>query len=343
MAGRAGRDNRPDNASVYALAIDPSTPATLYAGTSASGRRGRLQEHRRRGELERRQHRPDWPHCRQGPGHRSSPLPRSTPGRTRRRRLQEHRRRGELERHQRGPDQHQMSMPWPSILRTPATLYAGTAGGVFKSSDGGESWAAANTGLTNLSVQALAINPTTPATLYAGTGGGVFRSTDSGGTWAAFNMGLPSLNVSALALDPTGTTLYAGLEGGGVWQLTAPTTGTHHRAPPRERSRLGRQRRLLHDERRGRQHRPRGRILHAEVPRPRPGRLERPRANLQPRSRQVHDVRRRPRLRLQRDLQLRRHPHHLEHVDPRHRLRHFHSRLWRHLRPDDSGRRLSPT
>ena len=45
---------------------------------------------------------------------------------------------------------------------TPATLYAGTGGGVFKSTDSGGTWAAANTGLTNLDVAALAIDPTTP-------------------------------------------------------------------------------------------------------------------------------------------------------------------------------------
>ena len=103
----------------------------------------------------------------------------------------------------------------------------GLTGASSRAPTAAATWAAANTGLTNLSVNALAIDPTTPATLYAGTNGGVFRSTDSGGTWAAFNTGLPNLPVNALALDPTGaTTLYAGLEGGGVWQLTAPTTGT---------------------------------------------------------------------------------------------------------------------
>jgi hypothetical protein len=59
---------------------------------------------------------------------------------------------------------------------TPTTLYAGTEfDGVFKSTDGGATWSAVNTGLTNTDVRALAIHPTTPATLYAGTyGGGVF-------------------------------------------------------------------------------------------------------------------------------------------------------------------------
>ena len=59
---------------------------------------------------------------------------------------------------------------------TPTTLYAGTdAGGVFKSTNGGGAWSAVNAGLTNTNVLALALAPATPSTPYAGTaGGGVF-------------------------------------------------------------------------------------------------------------------------------------------------------------------------
>src|SRR4029453_10459669 len=58
------------------------------------------------------------------------------------------------------------------------TLYAGTNGGVFQSTDGGSSWNAVNTGLTVLTVGALAIDPATPTTLYAGTdGGSIFAMT----------------------------------------------------------------------------------------------------------------------------------------------------------------------
>ena len=47
----------------------------------------------------------------------------------------------------------------------PATLYAGTERGVFKSEDSGAAWSSANTGLSNNAVYALAIDPTTPTTL----------------------------------------------------------------------------------------------------------------------------------------------------------------------------------
>jgi uncharacterized repeat protein (TIGR01451 family) len=105
---------------------------------------------------------------------------------------------------------------------TPATLYAGTYGGVFKSTTSAGAWTAANTGLSDLWVNALAIDPTTPATLYAGTyGGGVFKSTDSGATWVAVNTGLTNLRLWDLAVDPVApATLFAGTSSGGVFKST---------------------------------------------------------------------------------------------------------------------------
>ncbi len=115
------------------------------------------------------------------------------------------------------------------------TLYAGADGGLFKSSDSGATWAAANTGMENLSVQALAIDLTVsgdtaaPATLYAGTDEGAFMSNDSGANWTAADAGMEGLSVQALAIDPTSpTTLFAGTDsgvfmsndGGESWAIT---------------------------------------------------------------------------------------------------------------------------
>jgi photosystem II stability/assembly factor-like uncharacterized protein len=113
---------------------------------------------------------------------------------------------------------------------TPATLYAGTGAGVFKSTNAGGSWAPANTGLENLHVGTFLVDPTNPATVYAGTGAGVFKSTDQGGSWSS--MGLADQSVTALALDPRGpTTLYAA-PGNGVWQFTPGPPSQFFVLPP---------------------------------------------------------------------------------------------------------------
>jgi PKD repeat protein len=58
----------------------------------------------------------------------------------------------------------------------PSTLYAGTAAGVFRSTDSGDRWSPINAGLPGLQVTALALDPTEATTLYAAL-------SDSKGVW----------------------------------------------------------------------------------------------------------------------------------------------------------------
>jgi hypothetical protein len=97
---------------------------------------------------------------------------------------------------------------------TPAIIYAGTIAGVYRSANGGGSWSAINSGLTYPRVQALAIDPATPTTIYAGTyAGGVFKSWNSGQTWHTFHTGLT--DVYSLLIDPsTPADVYAGTNSG---------------------------------------------------------------------------------------------------------------------------------
>ena len=144
----------------------------------------------------------------------------------RRRRVQEHGWRRELERGQHRPD---VTRPINALAIdpvTPTTLYAGTWGGVFKSTDGGGNWSAVNTGENFPYVEALVIDSATPTTLYAGMnfGQGVFKSTDGGANWSTINTGLTATYVEELAIDPAApTTLYAGTSGGGVFDLKQVT------------------------------------------------------------------------------------------------------------------------
>lgn len=63
---------------------------------------------------------------------------------------------------------------------SPATLYAGTAAGIYKSTDAGASWTALR---EDLYVSALTLSPRDPRVLFAGTQEGVLRSDDSGAMW----------------------------------------------------------------------------------------------------------------------------------------------------------------
>ena len=98
----------------------------------------------------------------------------------------------------------------------PFVLYAGVAGGVLESFDGGDTWRALPAAPCLLP-RSLVVDPVHPETLYlAGQGDAacdtrtaVFRSTDSGTTWTALG-GLGELPVTQLAVDLSdNATVYA--------------------------------------------------------------------------------------------------------------------------------------
>ena len=119
----------------------------------------------------------------------------------------------------------------------PRTLYAGTASGPYRSTDGGGSWSAANSGVSSATVVAFAFDRGN-SVLYAGTGAGVFSTTNGGASWTPVNAGLGNLTINALVSDSNGT-LYAATDGAGVFRLVPPSParepvqGSRPHPPPR--------------------------------------------------------------------------------------------------------------
>jgi photosystem II stability/assembly factor-like uncharacterized protein len=92
-------------------------------------------------------------------------------------------------------------------------FYAGTANGLYHSSDGGLSWALM--GLGDDAIDAVTVDGTTGA-VYAGTAfHGIQMTTDGGSSWANYSLG--SSGVTALMLtDGSGAALLAGTDGRGM-------------------------------------------------------------------------------------------------------------------------------
>ena len=69
--------------------------------------------------------------------------------------------------------------------RNSEVIYAGDYGGVdqgvYKTTNGGQTWVAVNSGLTNTTIHALALDPVDDQIVFVGTTkGGVFKSIDGG-------------------------------------------------------------------------------------------------------------------------------------------------------------------
>ena len=102
----------------------------------------------------------------------------------------------------------------------------GGRGTVYRSTDGGVTWAVRSTGLPRVSIHALEIDAARPATLFAATDVGVCRTDDAGGRWAAFGRGLPNVLVKDLLVHPTTRLLRAGTQARGVWEIPVDAGAT---------------------------------------------------------------------------------------------------------------------
>lgn len=122
---------------------------------------------------------------------------------------------------------------------TPGTVYAAysqfnTAAGqshIYRSTDGGATWTgvdgSGDTGIPDIPVFRVLIDPSDPQRLFAGTDLGVFVSLDSGATWNRDANPFAAVPTEALALDKSAGAnhLYAFTFGRGVWRTRLPGSG----------------------------------------------------------------------------------------------------------------------
>lgn len=117
---------------------------------------------------------------------------------------------------------------------TPNVIYAAAAaGGVWKSTNGGDLWMPMMDDANGIAMGSLAIDPAAPSTIYAGTGeqvtganiflgAGLMRSTNAGATWHV--VGLSSVgSCSRIMIPPSQpSTIYVAAmnEHGGLWKST---------------------------------------------------------------------------------------------------------------------------
>jgi photosystem II stability/assembly factor-like uncharacterized protein len=128
----------------------------------------------------------------------------------------------------------------PEIIYAALGANALTRPGIIKSTDGGNNWIKADSGISTsweVGASVLVINPKHPDTLYAGTAGfwqGLpYKSTNGGFSWSRLNMP-PAGSITCIALDPKNSEhlywgtdfngyLYETSDGGITWDTTGLT------------------------------------------------------------------------------------------------------------------------
>jgi len=131
----------------------------------------------------------------------------------------------------------------------PLVVYAGTLGGVWKSTDGGTHWKKFTTGVQNLDIGALSIDPTRDDHVITGTniwqwsfhtdpfpkttvGEGLYTTTDGGLHWRKIVGNFFDRDVIALAADPNDSSIlyvgdacsrgiYRSMDGGKLFEFIA--------------------------------------------------------------------------------------------------------------------------
>jgi uncharacterized repeat protein (TIGR01451 family) len=113
-----------------------------------------------------------------------------------------------------------------SNYRTAYVAYSGfnaatpsRPGHVFRTFDGGQTWADVSGNLPDSPVNSIVLDPSYPNTLYVGTDVGPFVTYNGGADWYELGQGFPIIAVHQLDMDASNRLLAAGTHGRGAFSL----------------------------------------------------------------------------------------------------------------------------
>jgi hypothetical protein len=123
-------------------------------------------------------------------------------------------------------------------------LYAGasalnaTGGGIYLSTDGGNTWvptAPLSNGsvVTTTTVDSIAVDPNAPGTVYAAGSGNLYQTTDGGGLWKQLSQAVgPSAAIAIAKTGSSSSIVYVGSSTGLIYSTNSGTSWTPPTAAP---------------------------------------------------------------------------------------------------------------
>jgi photosystem II stability/assembly factor-like uncharacterized protein len=102
-----------------------------------------------------------------------------------------------------------------SLASSGTYLFAGTNGGMYRSSDNGDSWTAVTPEMRNPVIYAFAV---AGGSIFTGTDDGIYRSANNGDRWEEVNDGLTAHTIYAFATGDS--TILAGTSNGFIYRST---------------------------------------------------------------------------------------------------------------------------
>lgn len=97
----------------------------------------------------------------------------------------------------------------------------GPSGGVYKTTSAGANWVVSSSGIPDSinNVTALVLSPSNNSILYAASGSDVYKSTDAAATWTKHSVGLSDSLITKLAIDPSNpSVVFAATIGKGIFK-----------------------------------------------------------------------------------------------------------------------------
>jgi photosystem II stability/assembly factor-like uncharacterized protein len=105
----------------------------------------------------------------------------------------------------------------PQRFWATSSQVTGAGGRVYRSDDGGTSWVNRTSGLPNIPINSVVVDPANFKRVWVAADVGVYQTLDLGASWMPFSNGLPNAMAADLLFHKQDRRLICGMRNRGAW------------------------------------------------------------------------------------------------------------------------------